>query len=191
MDESQTSKYLHVYCKSCSTEVGLYNVLASSVSLFKWQVLCSTVSPCPAPSSLQCLAATLTATISRSGSSKSVILPHSLSSGARPQAGDSRRALRLWVLNPNVTYASSLVEGKRNAMKILWQAIDAESGNKLADSITSDVQDISLPSPVIETAHDALESSNLYLPAKERSFKEWNVGLLERWDASNSSQSNG
>lgn len=185
MDESQASKYLHAYCKSCSTEVGLYNVLASSVSLFKWQVFCHTVSPCPAPSSSQCLAATLTATISRSGSSKSVVLPNSLSS-------NSARALRLWVLNPNVTYASSLVEGKRNAMKILWQSIDVESGNKLADSMTSDIQDISLPSSVIEAAHEALESSNLFLPAKERSFKEWNVGLLERWDAtSTSSHPNG
>lgn len=76
-------------------------------------------------------------------------------------------------------------------MKILWQRIDVESANKLIDSMISDVQDISLPLSVIDTVHDALESSNLVLPGKERYFKEWRVGLLGRWDASDSSKSNG
>lgn len=185
LSESQESKFLRVYCKACSTEIGLYNVLASSVSLFKWQVICDTHVPTSWPASSQCLAATLTATISRSGSSKSVILPHSVSK-INVSTEEKLRALHLWVLNPSVTYASSqaVVDGGCNAMKILFQIIGTEQGDALADSLTTDVQDISLPVSVIDDAIEALEGSNLYLPEKERTFKEWRVGLLGRWDSS-------
>jgi hypothetical protein len=120
-----------------------------------------------------------------------VVLPHSLSLSDRTQSEESSRALRLWVLNPNLTYASSLVKGKRSAMKILWQKIDVEGANNLIESMISEFQDISLPLSVIEAACVDLESSNTYLPDKERNFKEWRVGLLGRWDADSSSQSNG
>lgn len=113
--------------------------------------------------------------------SKSVILPHRMGSGSKTQGGDPRRALHLWILNPLVSYASSLVDGKRQAMKVLYQTIDAEKGNALADSMSSDVQDVSLPASVIETVHIALEFSNTLLPLGERNFKEWKVGLIERW----------
>ena len=73
-------------------------------------------------------------------------------------------------------------------MKILFRVIDVEQGNSLADSMTSDVQDISLPVSVIDSAAEALETSNLYLPEKERNFKEWRVGLLGRWGSNPESQ---
>ena len=73
-------------------------------------------------------------------------------------------------------------------MKILFRILTVEEGNALADSLTSDVQDISLPMSVITSAEEALESSNLYLPEQERIFKEWRVGLLGRWDSSNGSR---
>lgn len=187
LNEAPESKFLHVYCKACSTDIGLYNVLASSVVLFKWQVFCDTQVPTPRPTSSQCLAATLTATISRSGSSKSVILPHSVSKGNIAE-GKALRALHLWVLNPSVTFASSLADMGGSAMKILFRVIDVEQGNSLADSMTSDVQDISLPVSVIDSAAEALETSNLYLPEKERNFKEWRVGLLGRWGSNPESQ---
>lgn len=69
-------------------------------------------------------------------------------------------------------------------MKILFRTLSVEEGNALADSLTTDVQDVNLPVTVIANAVEALESSNLYLPEKERTFKEWRVGLLRRWDAS-------
>ncbi|KAF4123413.1 Pfam:DUF2351 [Geosmithia morbida] len=178
LDETQPPKFLHAYCRPCGSQVGLYNVLASSVSLFKWQVLCETRSPCTAPTSNQCLVAALASSISRSASSKSVIFPHEFS-----PSGDGTElqvALHLWVLNSNVTYVSSLAEGKKSAMKILFRSITVDEGNKLVDSITSDVQDISFPSSAIKTATNTLELSNTLLPARERSFKSWKVGLLER-----------
>lgn len=138
----------------------------------------------PVPNSIHCLAATLTASISRTGSSKFVVLPHLLSQKNEDATGSPAKALHLWVLNPYVVYASSKLETKKTAMKILYQFLDVEQGNKLADDLNSDVQDISLPSLVVETAGHHLVSSSLLLPENDRTFREWHVGLLERWDSS-------
>ncbi|KPM43831.1 hypothetical protein AK830_g2713 [Neonectria ditissima] len=183
LDDTAPRKFLHVFCNICKTEVGLFNVLALSVTLFKWQITCQTIAPGPSPSSSECLAATLMATISRSGSSKSIITPHVLG----PSSSDpdqSRMDLYLWVLNPNVVYSSSSVAGSETAMKILYRSIEVEDGNKLIESLNSDVQEISLPRPAIEAAEEKLKLSGLMLPKPERTFKEWNVGLLGRWQPS-------
>lgn len=181
LDDSATEKFLHVFCNVCETEVGLFNVLASSVTLFKWQIICDTIaSDDRAPSSTECLAATLIATISRSGSSKSIITPHTLESSSS-EPGQPRTDLHLWVLNPNIAYASSFASKSRTALKILFKDIDSEEGNKLIESMTSDVQEISLPQMAIETARGKLKASGLMLPPHERAFQEWSVGLLDRW----------
>ncbi|CAI6095646.1 unnamed protein product [Clonostachys chloroleuca] len=184
LEADQSSKWQHISCKACQSEVGIYNVAASSLSLFKWQTLCQTEAPMPVPNSIHCLAATLTASISRTGSSKFVVLPHLLSQKNEDATGSPAKALHLWVLNPYVVYASSKLETKKTAMKILYQFLDVEQGNKLADDLNSDVQDISLPSLVVETAGHHLVSSSLLLPENDRTFREWHVGLLERWDSS-------
>ncbi|KAH6898694.1 ubiquitin-conjugating enzyme E2-binding protein [Thelonectria olida] len=180
LDDSVSRKFLHVFCRGCKTEVGLFNILASSVTLFKWQITCQTLAPSHNPGSSECLAATLIATISRSGSSKSILTPHILGSSSS-EPGLSRKDVSLWVLNPNVVYASSLVPGSKTAMKILYKDIDSEEGSKLIESMNSDVQEIALPQVAIKTAREQLEASGLLLPACERAFKEWNVGLLGRW----------
>jgi hypothetical protein len=66
-------------------------------------------------------------------------------------------------------------------MKILYKDIESEEGSNLIESMNSDVQEITLPHVAIETAREKLEASGLLLPARERAFKEWNVGLLGRW----------
>lgn len=176
MGEGFSGKFLHVFCSSCSTEVGLYSTLALSVTLFKWQVTCETVSPSRAPSVPECLASTLLAAISRSGCAKSVIAPL-----VSEKENASTRVLYLWVLNSNVIYTSSAFEGRRAAMKILYQEIGLDEGNKLMEPLTSDVQDINMPTKAIEAARERLKSSNVLLPERERSFKDWNTGLLDRW----------
>ncbi|PNY25664.1 DNA repair protein rad8 [Tolypocladium capitatum] len=176
MGEGFSRNFLRVFCGSCSTEVGLYSTLALSVTLFKWQVTCETVSPSRAPSGPECLASALLATISRSGCAKSVIAPHVSEKG-----NASTRVLYLWVLNANVVYTSSAFEGRRVAMKMLFQEISLDEGNKLMEPLASDVQDINMPTKAIEAALQALKSSKVLLPERERSFKDWNAGLLERW----------
>lgn len=182
VDATEPPKFLHVFCKNCSAEVGFYNVAISSVTLFKWQVICETRLPSRSPSSSECLAATLIATISRSGSAKSVVAPHASSVQDKRYTGPFQ-SLYLWVLNSNMVYTSSLSQGKTTAMKILYRHIGAEEGYKMTESMNSDVQDIGLPVTAIETARAALESSSSLLPEHERVFRDWRVGLLERWDS--------
>ena len=172
-------KPLSISCKACASEIGLFNALAASITLFKWQVACETASPSKAPSSSECLAATLIATISRSGSSKSVVASHTFDTTAQVEQTQS---LNLWVLNANVVYTSTLREGRRTAIKILYQDIDVEQGNSLVDSLTSGVQEISFPAAAIKTARQVLQESNSLMPASERLFQQWHVGLLERWE---------
>ncbi|KAF5682686.1 hypothetical protein FCIRC_4865 [Fusarium circinatum] len=180
LDDEESKKFLHVFCRECTTEVGLYNVAALSVTLFKWKITCQTKTADPSPSSSECLAATLLATISRSGSSKSIITPHT-SGIANPEAV-SHKNLHLWVLNPNVVYTASSAADRKTAMKILYKHIDPLEAEKILTSMTSDVQEISLPEEAIKAADNRLLWSSELLPVQERTFKEWQVGLLQRWE---------
>ncbi|KAF4962668.1 hypothetical protein FSARC_9229 [Fusarium sarcochroum] len=181
LDDDETKKFLHVFCQKCETEVGLYNIATTSVTLFKWQITCQTITPDPSPSSPECLAATLLATISRSGSSKSIITPHILGP-AKLESDVAHKNLHLWILNPNVVYTASSTPGRETAMKILYKHIESAEGDKLITSMTSDVQEITLPEAAIKAAEEYLLSRSQLLPAQERTFKEWNVGLLGRWE---------
>lgn len=91
------------------------------------------------------------------------------------------KALHLWVLNANLIYSSSSRHGPKTAVKVLYKDIDMEEANKLAESMKGDVQDITFPKEGIETARADLMMSTSLLPVSERSFQNWNVGLLERW----------
>ncbi|KAK1249192.1 hypothetical protein MKX07_002708 [Trichoderma sp. CBMAI-0711] len=182
IDGADPVKPLRITCKACASEIGLYNALASSITLFKWQVACETASPSKAPSSSECLAATLIATISRSGSSKSVVASHAFDTTAEGTRSEQPLSLNLWVLNANIVYTSTMREGRRTAIKLLYQDIDVEQGNSLVDSMTSGVQEISFPAAAIKTARQVLQESNSLMPVSERLFQQWHVGLLERWE---------
>ncbi|KAF5981955.1 hypothetical protein FCOIX_3968 [Fusarium coicis] len=184
LNDDESKKFLHIFCRECSTEVGLYNIAALSVTLFKWKITCRTKNTDPSPSSSECLAATLLATISRSGSSKSIITPHT--SGVAKSEGVSHKNLHLWVLNPNIVYTASSTADRKTAMKIFYKHIDPLESEKLLTSMTSNVQEISLPEEVIKAADDCLLRSSELLPVQERTFKEWQVGLLERWEPASS-----
>ena len=47
--------------------------------------------------------------------------------------------------------------------------------------MTSDVQDIDMPASAIDAARAALRQSSSLLPERERTFRGWTTGLLERW----------
>ncbi|CAI0653025.1 unnamed protein product [Colletotrichum noveboracense] len=177
-------RMLYVFCSGCKTHVGFFNVAISSVLLFKWQVSCRTAVGSAPPSSSDCLAASLTATLSRSGSSKSVVVP-TFSSPRTANSGsdDSSPSLHLWILNSNIAYASSGREGKRSAIKLLYREIPQHEADAMLETMTSDVQEVNLPMADISRAAKVLRSSTEMLPPSERVFKEWNVGLLDKWQA--------
>ncbi|KAK2055514.1 hypothetical protein LY76DRAFT_628271 [Colletotrichum caudatum] len=180
-------RLLHAFCAGCSAHVGFFNVAIASVVLLKWQVSCQTAfsssaaaAAAAAPTSSECLAAALTATLSRSGSSKSVVVPTFPSSSSSP----SSPALHLWILNSHIVYASSSRRGgaPRSAIKLLYREIAQEEADAMLESMTSDVQEVNLPSAAIAAAAEELRASSGLLPPGERALKEWNVGLLDKWE---------
>lgn len=179
IDQAQPKENGHVFCGECRTQLGLFSPSSPSVTLFKWQITCETVSTGRAPSISECLAASLLAAISRSACAKSVVLPYE-------DRGSAVKALHLWVLNANLVYTSSARQGKRAALKILYRDISIEEAHGLADSMTSDVQEMSLPSKAIKAVRRALEASSALMPERERCFRGWSAGLLDRWSVSNS-----
>ncbi|KAF6813631.1 HECT-like ubiquitin conjugating enzyme-binding domain containing protein [Colletotrichum sojae] len=177
-DASPPPRVLHVSCSGCKAHVGFFNVAIFSVVLLKWQVSCQTTTLSPPPTSTECLAATLLATLSRSGSSKSVVVPTFSTQG---DSNENSPALHLWILNGNITYASSEREGSRAAIKLLFREIPQREADAMLESMTSDVQEVTLPAADLVAAAEVLRRSNGLLPPGERAFKEWSVGLLDKW----------
>ena len=179
-------------CSACNTLIGISNDTASSVSLFKWRVSIDqqgTGSHVFEPSLAQCVSAILVATVARSGCSKSILLPietTQTNSAKNIPTSDSdvqnEYLLNIWVFNPNITFSSTEeVRSAFSAIKVLYRLVTRQEANKMMDSMTSDVQDISLPADAIKGITSILATSNSLLPESDRHFKEWTVGLIEKW----------
>lgn len=96
-------------------------------------------------------------------------------------ADDASRHLQLWVLNNNVVYTSNRNTKPTSAVKVLFKDIGEKEALDLVESLSNDIQDINFPARAIQVARETLSSSKYMLPSSERSFQEWQVGLLERW----------
>lgn len=163
----------NVFCSSCKTQLGFFNFRTSAVTFLKWQVSCNSASR-TLPDVSKCLSATITATISRSGSSKSLITPIV----GTPEKVN--QVIHIWVLNSGIVYSSSAVGECTPAIKLLYQLISQEQADKMLEEITCDAQEINLPATAIDDVIRHLEESNLLLPSSERRLKDWKVGLLKR-----------
>ncbi|KAI0404980.1 ubiquitin-conjugating enzyme E2C-binding protein [Xylaria palmicola] len=170
--------------------LGVRNDHASSVSVFKWQVLVKERSrniPALLPTLAQCVSAMLLATMARSGCSKSILLPmkpQATLSQDRPESESviqTRGLLNLWVFNANITFSSTEApESPAPAIKLFYRIISEAEADRLLESITSDVQEISLHSDAIQNITEILNKSNSFIPDGDRQFKEWTVGLLAK-----------
>ncbi|KAH6689145.1 ubiquitin-conjugating enzyme E2-binding protein [Plectosphaerella plurivora] len=186
--DSPAPRMLYVHCAGCTSHLGFFNTSIVSVAIFKWQVACQTLTPRLEPTSSDCLAASLLATLARSGSSKSVViptvpvLPDTPSRGPADGSSSTGSPLYIWILNGNMAYSTSARRGApRPALKLLYRRISLEEADKFLESFSSDVQEVNFPVEAIEAAARSLDETGLHLPAAERSFKEWQVGLLGKW----------
>jgi hypothetical protein len=107
-------------------------------------------------------------------------MPHGLLSKDEIERGPDS-SLHLWVLNPRLIYTSSEVNGRREAMKVLYREIDYEEGIKMIETVSSEVQEVSTSASMIESVRSGLQQSTESLPDDARRFKDWRVGLLDRW----------
>jgi ubiquitin-protein ligase E3 D len=155
------------------------------VTLYKWQVtIASPVSKVdlqPQPTLAHCVASILASTLSRSGCSKSIILPIGATPSTLSQSGQP--LLHIWLFNGNISFTSSVVEseGPVPAVKVLYRFVTKAEADRLSDSIMSDAQEITLPTQAVQGLRLLLERSNRWLPSGDRIFKEWTVGLLGKW----------
>lgn len=178
---STPSHKLNVFCSSCHGQLGFFNSRTSAVTLFKWQITCKSALAA-APGIPECLAATLISTMSRSGSSKSLITPINENTQAANNAQD-HTAIHVWVLNSSIVYSASSAARRTPAIKLLYRPIPAEKADRMLEAVTCEAQEINMPAQAIGKVVQHLEESNLCLPVTERTFKEWKVGLLTRWES--------
>ncbi|KAK8147316.1 hypothetical protein G3M48_001799 [Beauveria asiatica] len=173
---TKEERFLTISCSNCTADVGIFSVLAYTVAFYKWQISCEISSVQKSPSSSDCLVATLLSTIARSGSSKSVVMPRTSA-----LVDKTMRHLQLWVINNNVIFTSNQNSTPTSAVKVLFKEIGEKEALELVESLSNDVQDVNFPAQAIEAARKTLTFSKYMLPLSERSFQEWQVGLLERW----------
>lgn len=65
-------------------------------------------------------------------------------------------------------------------MKLFWKALSPEEGENMRDNVG--VEDLDLAVDAVEELKRDLRESALLLPPSARKFREWDVGLLERWE---------
>jgi hypothetical protein len=84
------------------------------------------------------------------------------------------------VFNPALLYTSSKsTPGPHIGMKIFYQSVDEPK--KLLDEQGYSVEELYLPMPVLHEFITTLKQSTALLPQPARKFKEWAVGLLDRY----------
>ena len=64
-------------------------------------------------------------------------------------------------------------------MKIFYQSVD--DAQKLLDDQSNSVEEVYLPTPILDDFMTTLKQSTNLLPQSARTFKEWSVGLLDRY----------
>ncbi|KAK8087969.1 HECT-type E3 ubiquitin transferase [Apiospora hydei] len=180
-------------CSNCQCEIGVSHQDQTSVTLFKWAISIqsptsssTSSSPTLQPSLSQCVSAMLLATLSRSACSKTVIIPSTTttSTSSNAPAGEEQQLLHIWLFNQDITFTSTKQRPEQrpvSAVKVFYRFVNQAEADKLVESMTSDVQDITLPAAAAAQLREELEMSNGYLPSPARNFNQWKIGLLEKW----------
>ncbi|KAK3298849.1 ubiquitin-conjugating enzyme E2-binding protein [Chaetomium fimeti] len=180
-DTTNYTPNLNVFCSSCRAHLGFFNFRTSAVTLLKWRISCKSASAA-APAIPECLAATLISTISRSGSSKSLITPLNGTAQESHAEGSPGNAIHIWVLNSSIVYSSSGIPQRTPAIKLLYRPLPREEADRMLETVTCDSLEVNLPVQALGEVIRHLDDSNALLPPTERVFKEWKVGLLTRWE---------
>ncbi|KAI0478836.1 ubiquitin-conjugating enzyme E2C-binding protein [Xylariaceae sp. FL0804] len=185
LDGTESSMH-SLACCGCGSRLGVRHANSPSCSLFKWRVTVdqrapTRATPPPLPTLSHCVSAMLSATMARSGCSKSILLPLKLD-GVRALGGSpGRPLLNIWLFNGKITFSSTAEpRSPLRAAKVFYRMVSQTEADRMLESMTSDVQDISLPGEAINAVLALLQTSNSFIPPTDRKFKDWAVGLLER-----------
>lgn len=194
-------------CSSCSEYIGHVDENAQGYRLYKWRLKSAlllgsrVMETSDAPSTSSIITAQLQSIMLAQCCSKLIVIPMdwkaSSNSETTPATNESSgfKFLHFWVLNPTIRYTTTplikqdcaeagenLPVATKVAMKVFWKRVLESDANKLMD--TEGVEEIVLPQETInEIKKDLVDSADL-LPRSGRTFQDWNIGLLDRWDAS-------
>lgn len=95
--------------------------------------------------------------------------------------------LKLWLFSPDLTISSSASASAQpvRVVKVLWQDIETidRSGPERLTSASLSEDDLPLLHNEVQSLRRVLEASAQLLSFGARTFQEWNVGLLERFIA--------
>ncbi|MCJ1311372.1 hypothetical protein MMC25_005043 [Agyrium rufum] len=94
----------------------------------------------------------------------------------------SSTALLVWIFSPKVKYSSSsLLTGPRTAVKVMYKLID-NPWDVINNDLGSMLAETALATPLMQAVLEMLRQSQSTLPEDLRTFQDWNVGLLDRFN---------
>ncbi|KAI9053931.1 hypothetical protein LZ554_002875 [Drepanopeziza brunnea f. sp. 'monogermtubi'] len=99
-------------------------------------------------------------------------------------------SLLVWVMCSALPFCSTRSDSSSSgsssappklAMKVFWKLVTSQDAVELLDS--SNVENVQTPTEGIREIEGVLRESAFVLPPSARKFKDWDVGLLERYQA--------
>jgi hypothetical protein len=96
-------------------------------------------------------------------------------------------SLLVWVFTPDLLFSSSIQSPGRldptRSMKVFYQQKTWQP-LKPGEPENASIEDVEFPEELFQELRNALDDSQKVLPPTARKFQGWEVGLLERFDAS-------
>ncbi|KAF7853640.1 hypothetical protein EAF04_010631 [Stromatinia cepivora] len=190
-----------IHCENgwCLATIGYSDPQNEGIRLFKWSLRMGTFEDSLSsslsnmvlePSMAKIISAQFLGIMNSSCVSRLLLLPSTVTS----KYGPVYPGLSIWIFNPSIRYTASYFYFSRKmhisgtpgkpgilAMKILWKPCapirDPSSENE-------SMEELELPGDVLHEFRHYLEDvAKRYLPPSARKLQDWNVSLLERYEA--------
>jgi hypothetical protein len=172
LDTSKTSPILK--CKRCSSVLGERDTSLNAIKLFKPRltIQCDYPnSPIESHDATVFINAQLLLSISSLATRKFILHTNTPSSPG----------LHIWVFNPDIHYSSSATgPTAHRATKVFYKPITHPQA--LLDLHPTTLEELILPESILDEFTSSLIASTAILPESARSFQEWSVGLLGRYE---------
>ncbi|KAF1359503.1 hypothetical protein EJ07DRAFT_178565 [Lizonia empirigonia] len=190
-DEEQSDAA--VVCRHCSHTLGKQDTAADGLRIWKW---CLSIScgPTSSPSYStyivqKWISARLLYLVDNVGVRKFHIHPPpsstTLPSAASTSASPPIPSILLWIFTPDLMFSSSISRPHRTdptrAIKCFFRQ-QTWAPLQPGEPESTTMEDVEFPTELYEELEKSLDESQDVLPATTRKFKEWDVGLLERFD---------
>ncbi|TLD25863.1 putative transporter [Venturia nashicola] len=181
--ESDTS----LCCEKCGNELGVADDSISGWRIYKWNVQLRKDNP-PNPhafSSQKWISSLLLSSSENTGVRRFVVEP----SSPIARSDTEPTSILLWLFTPDLCFSSSYQSSLKpiprkdptRAIKVYHKPL-VNPADFLNRNSTSH-EHLLFPSGLYKSLVDSLETSQLLLPAAARKFQDWDVGILERFDA--------